>query len=103
MIITFDRNLETQRSLSISFFNEQILERRLMAGKEIVVSGGTVFPDISSFIGDDRSFSTVEIFEEGNSPIPIAGTYNMILNLSVNYSELTKAYNLNLSLGYSAE
>lgn len=99
MTLTFDRNLTNQRSMEVMFFGEQILETRLIAGREIKVSQGQVFPDISAFV-TNRTFSTVEAVDSDEVAIPIVGTYNTIINLSINYSDVTKSYNLTLTLGY---
>lgn len=99
MTIIFDKNLSTERSISIDFFTEQVLDQRLNAHWEKIVSDPSEIPDVSSF-ENNRSFETIEIQDHGIS-IPIQGNYNRIAQVSATYISENQSYSLSILLDYA--
>lgn len=98
MTITFDKNLSTERSISIDFFTEQILDQRLHANWEKIVSDSTEIPEAKNFV-NNRNFETIEVQDNGIS-IPIQGTYNRVAQVSTTYVAENQSYSLSIVLDY---
>ena len=100
MTIIFDKNLSTERSIAINFFTEQILDQRLHANWEKIISDSTEIPDISDFV-NNKNFETIEVQDNGIT-IPIQGTYNRIAQVSTTYIADNRSYSLSIVLDYVA-
>lgn len=100
MTIIFDKNLSTERSISIDFFTEQILDQRLHANWEKIVSDSSEIPEVKNFV-NNRTFETIEIQDHGIS-IPIQGTYNRVAQVSTTYIAENQSYSLSIVLDYVA-
>ena len=96
MQIVFDRGLETQNAVTISFFGENIARNTLNATLSKVLSAeDAAVPDLSTL---KDTFSTVDI-ADGAISVPVQGDYNAVLDSSAAYNSRTKEYSVTVILG----
>lgn len=97
MQIIFDRNLETERAINVDFFGENISRGTLNASMSKVLSAkDTTVPDLSTV---KQAFITMQMVD-GNIPVPVQGSYNVVLDASAAYNSRTKEYSATIILGY---
>lgn len=92
MRFIFDKGMDTEKELEISYYTEHPIEKRLSGSYHILVSAETVFPDLSAFTVN--TFSTFEVNSEG-VVIPTMG-YTTIQNLSTQL--IDNEYSVNIQL-----
>lgn len=96
MKMTFDKGLATERELQVKNIYEHPLQQRLSASDEIKVTSASDVPDMSDFLNNPY-FTTLEI-TDGEIVIPTQASYNHIADLTLNYYEESKIYNVNIVL-----
>lgn len=97
MQIIFDRNLDTERAINVTFFGENINRGTLNASmSKVLTAADTTVPDLSIV---KQAFSTVDIVD-GNILVPTQGTYNTVLDASAAYNSVSKEYSATVILGY---
>ena len=99
MTLTLDKNLASERSLSVNTVDERLVQKRLTAQQITMIDGS--FPSVDDF-GTDPHFTTLEI-TDGNVEYPIVGTYNTVTDFAVSYNEISHRFSVMLSLGYTNE
>lgn len=96
MTLTFDKGMETERTLEVQSMYEYPIQKRLTANNEIEIQKSGDIPDISDFLSNP-DFTTLEI-KDGSVVIPTQTEYNHIADLSINYRAESKLYSVNIVL-----
>lgn len=96
MQIVFDRGMETQNAINIAFFGENMSRGTLNASMtKVLTAADTAVPDLGTM---PKEFSTVDI-ADGTIPVPVQGSYNVVLDASAAYNSMTKEYSVTVILG----
>lgn len=98
MQIVFDRGLETQNAINVSFFGENLNRGTLNASmtKRLTAEDNAV-PDLGTL---KKRFSVLEIVD-GSVSVPVQGSYNTVLDASAAYNSATKEYSVTVILGHT--
>lgn len=97
MQIIFDRDLETQTAINVTYFGENLTRNVLNAHMvQKLASVDVVVPDLRKM---PRTFSSVEAVD-GRISIPVQGVYNVVLDSAATYNSSTQEYSVSISLGY---
>lgn len=101
MLFIFDKHLDTEKRIEISYYSEQVRNKKLTGNIEIKIEQQSDFPDIHGF-SDDTLFTALEV-TDGALTVPIIGTYNCIESFNASYVSGSRIYQINMVLGYKAE
>lgn len=97
MQIIFDRGLETQAAINVTYFGENLTRNVLNAHMvQKITSTDVAVPDLRKM---PRTFSTVNVVDDKIS-IPVQGEYNVVLDSAATYNSSTQEYSVTISLGY---
>lgn len=94
MIITFDKGIDTEKSINVDHISEHVITGRLNGTRLISIGDGTDLPDLSAFSAGE--FSTIEVVNDNGVNIPISGNYTHIVDVSLNYSEIDDSCNISI-------
>ena len=95
--MTFDKDTENERSLTVQNIFEHPLANDLSAGNTIKIEGAEDFPNYDVFYGKPN-FSTLEIMDDSGMKIPTHGSYSHISDFSTSYFDETKTLSVNILL-----
>ena len=98
--LIFDKDLETERRISIDSFNEQPLSGSFCGTRRARVERAEDVPDVSALV-NNPTFFTIEAVNGGDIPIRITGSYNRISVLSAAYEDIQKYFTLSLTLTFT--
>ena len=99
MVIIFDKDLTTQRTLVVDNIQEQVMDNRSSYEREMVEGFQT--QDLSNFT--NRSFTTLNVYDNDGNPLPIQKTYNYIDMVQVSYMDAINVYSVIISILNQAE
>lgn len=105
MQIIFDRGLDTQRSVEVDSFSENVGRGVLSASWARVLKSDTEIPAVKP-LTDNPTFTTVEVADtdgETAFSVPVQGEYNTIREANVNYSSAQRVYTLTLVLAMTGD
>lgn len=97
MIITFDKGTKTERSIPMTFFNEQPFSGKMTCNNSIEITPETVLPDLSKF-KENPNFLTIECVGKNGTVIPLVGSYSKITALNANYSDNESIYDIGMTI-----
>ena len=97
LTMTFDKDTENERSLTVQNIFEHPLANDLSAGNTIKIEGAEDFPNYDVFYGKPN-FSTLEIMDDSGMKIPTHGSYSHISDFSTSYFDETKTLSVNILL-----
>ena len=97
LTMTFDKGLETEKTLDIMYLYEHPLRSSLNGSLDKTIKTNNDFIDVSAFI-DSPDFQTLEIVDENGMEIPLWGGYNYIQDITTNYSSDSKNYSLSITI-----
>lgn len=101
MTFIFDKDLETEKSIEMEYYSEQVRNHKLTANKEYHIESQSDFPDIEDF-SSDTPFTTLEV-KDGTMTVPVIGTYNKIETFNTSYISSSKFFQISMTLGYTEE
>ena len=102
MLVIFDKGLMSEKTIEMDNFFEHPLNNNVNLSREIIIKEGVSIPDYSP-VGENFSFTTVNIISSNGIEIPLAGTYNKVTGMSLNYFDADKRYSVNINLGKQGE
>ena len=101
MVIIFDKDLTTQRTLIVDNIQEQVMENRITGSYEREMVEGFQAQDLSNFT--NRSFTTLNVYDNEGNALPIQKTYNYIDMVQVSYMDAINVYSVIISILNQAE
>lgn len=101
MVIIFDKDLDTQRTVVVDNIQEQLMEDRITATYEREMVEGFATQDLSDFTS--RSFTTMNVYDNEGKPLSIQKTYNYIEMVQVSYMDAINIYSVIISILNKAE
>ena len=96
MVIIFDKDLTTQRTLVVDNIQEQVMEDRITGSYEREMVEGFQIQDLSNFT--NRSFTTLNVYDNDGNALPIQKTYNYIDMVQVSYMDAINVYSVIISI-----
>ena len=96
MVIIFDKDLTTQRTLIVDNIQEQVMENRITGSYEREMVEGFKTQDLSNFT--NRSFTTLNVYDNDGNALPIQKTYNYIDMVQVSYMDAINVYSVIISI-----
>ena len=96
MVIIFDKDLTTQRTLVVDNIQEQVMENRITGSYERETVEGFQTQDLSNFT--NRSFTTLNVYDNEGNALPIQKTYNYIDMVQVSYMDAINVYSVIISI-----
>ena len=96
MVIIFDKDLTTQRTLVVDNIQEQVMENRITGSYEREMVEGFQAQDLSNFT--NRSFTTLNVYDNEGNALPIQKTYNYIDMVQVSYMDAINVYSVIISI-----
>ena len=96
MVIIFDKDLTTQRTLIVDNIQEQVMENRITGSYEREMVEGFQAQDLSNFT--NRSFTTLNVYDNEGNALPIQKTYNYIDMVQVSYMDAINVYSVIISI-----
>ena len=96
MVIIFDKDLTTQRTLVVDNIQEQVMENRITGSYEREMVEGFQTQDLSTFT--NRSCTTLNVYDNDGNPLPIQKTYNYIDMVQVSYMDAINVYSVIISI-----
>lgn len=96
MVIIFDKDLTTQRTLVVDNIQEQVMEDRITGSYEREMAEGFQTQDLSNFT--NRSFTTLNVYDNDGNALPIQKTYNYIDMVQVSYMDAINVYSVIISI-----
>lgn len=96
--IIFDKGTNRERSLQVDKISERPIVLTLNGYRVLRVNHESDFPDLSSFALAEE-FSTVEVLDGNQTPLPICSRYNKINDLTINYDDAQKIATVCISIG----
>ena len=96
MVIIFDKDLTTQRTLVVDNIQEQGMENRITGSYKHEMVEGFQTQDLSNFT--NRSFTTLNIYDNEGNALPIQKTYNYIDMVQVSYMDAINVYSVIISI-----
>lgn len=96
--LIFDAGTANERAFECDTLFEHPMQNRLNASKSVPEGGE--FPDLDEF-KSNPDFNTVTL-TDGETTIPLVGTYDTITDVSIAYFALDHAYSATIILGKKA-
>lgn len=96
MVIIFDKDLTTQRTLVVDNIQEQVMENRITGSYEREMVERFQTQDLSNFT--NRSFTTLNVYDNDGNSLPIQKTYNYIDMVQVSYMDAINVYSVIISI-----
>lgn len=102
MLVIFDKGLASEKTIEMDNMFEYPLDNNMNLTKEIYIKEGVVIPDYAP-LEENFPFTTLNIVSGNGIEIPLAGKYNKVVGMSINYFDADKRYSVNINLGREAD
>lgn len=93
MKLIFDKGLETEKSLEVERVNIRPLSARINGSVSGNTADGT--PDLSAFTTEN--ISSVNLEADDGHEIPVGGSYDHIIDVSITYEEGGAVYHVSIA------
>lgn len=90
----FNKNTETEMVIPVTSVWERTLDGVMGGSFAFEPTSETELPEIKT-----REIETMEVVD-GDTPIPIMGTYNVIKDFSTNYFDKEKVFTYSITIGF---
>lgn len=98
MLVIFDKGLSSEKTIEMDSMFEYPLNNTVNLNKEIIIKEGVSIPNYSP-VGENFPFTSVSVISGNGIEIPLAGTYNKVTGMSLNYFDADKRYTVSINLG----
>jgi hypothetical protein len=98
MLVIFDKGLTSEKTIEMDNMFEYPLDNNMNLTKEIIIKEGVVIPDYAP-LEENFPFTTLNVISGNGIEIPLAGQYNKVTGMSINYFDSEKRYSVNINLG----
>lgn len=98
MTIIFNKGLTNEKTIEMDNMFEYPLDNNMNLTKEIFIKEGVVIPNYAP-LEENFPFTTLNIISGNGIEIPLAGKYNKVTGMSINYFDADKRYSVNINLG----
>ena len=95
--LTFDRGLQSERSVLINSYNERPLVNHFTGSYNAMIDKQEDVPSFPQL--SDKSFVTVHAVREDGVELPMEGDYNIIADCVCNYGDQTRMFAMTITLG----
>ena len=102
MLVIFNKGLTNEKIIEMDNFFEHPLNNNINLTKEIIIKEGVEIPNYAP-VQENFPFSTVNIISGNGVEIPLAGKYDKVTGMSINYFDADKRYSVNINLGREAD
>ena len=98
MLVIFDKGFASEKTIEMDNMFEYPLDNNMNLTKEIYLKEGVIIPDYAP-LEENFPFTTLNIISGNGIEIPLAGKYDKVIGMSINYFDVDKRYVVNINLG----